>query len=631
MKELFEKVRREEVVLWVGAGFSIYAGYPSGNDLSRLLYDSLETELKLQIEKNLSLSDLSEEILRATNYDRNHLNILLNKIFNNINISSRHVHEKLKSIPHINTIITTNYDTLFEDVFGEDCQVFIKNKDVPKLSKKKIQIFKLHGDLKYPESIVITSSDYINFSSDKVFEQPYWSVVKERLATKSVLFIGYNLEDQNILSEIDQLSRSLGEDRHSWFFISPDKNRSKQNHLASKNIQYINDNAESFLDQLLTDIRDNIFSDQKEGLVSTDTFAKFLKTSGLNPTLQYLEKTATLKSISGGNKGIKGKFQFTFTKESREFQKLIKGETFEKIEIQAQSLKNIDIRLEDLRLFRPEELTKISFQSLPRKTSEIDLVFQDGFELSKIPTKVFSSQKRIEFKLDINSTILSIEIDYPILNNHLNLKLSYTISEDFKNVREGLDLFNLLNHLSTGIKFKVYSNSQLIKNYDQELTQMSELKSEAEIYLNYFKILQKIEKEFNVKFYKIQYTSISNENFTTVLNLNKLIDDGYIDFDWDDEIDISFKDLSDRKLIYENIENCSSMITSFVKEADQVLIHNCKILLGYIRHDIKFPKLLNKKEFLNGEVNSIKIKSKNRTLRISYDETPPDNSLNFFR
>ena len=49
-----------------------------------------------------------------------------------------------------------------------------------------------------PDFIIITKSDYDNFLGNKREEDILWTVIKEKIATKNILFIGYNLEDSNI-------------------------------------------------------------------------------------------------------------------------------------------------------------------------------------------------------------------------------------------------------------------------------------------------------------------------------------------------------------------------------------------------------------------------------------------------
>ena len=45
-ERLFELISREEVVLFAGAGLSLYAGYPSGNALKNIFYNNLNIKEK---------------------------------------------------------------------------------------------------------------------------------------------------------------------------------------------------------------------------------------------------------------------------------------------------------------------------------------------------------------------------------------------------------------------------------------------------------------------------------------------------------------------------------------------------------------------------------------------------------
>ena len=43
---LFELIRQEQVIIFAGAGTSLYAGYPSGNDLKKIIHNSLNNTEK---------------------------------------------------------------------------------------------------------------------------------------------------------------------------------------------------------------------------------------------------------------------------------------------------------------------------------------------------------------------------------------------------------------------------------------------------------------------------------------------------------------------------------------------------------------------------------------------------------
>src|ERR1700733_9378037 len=136
-ESIFELIRSEEAVLWAGSGLSIYAGYPSGVALCETIYDSLSPREKNDIPKNLALPELAEQYVRLKGNKRDDLNMLLRKIFMKKPCAS-HVHQTLAKIPHIKTIITTNYDRLFELAYGDKMLPIIRESDLG-LTGKKIE------------------------------------------------------------------------------------------------------------------------------------------------------------------------------------------------------------------------------------------------------------------------------------------------------------------------------------------------------------------------------------------------------------------------------------------------------------------------------------------------------------
>jgi hypothetical protein len=109
-------------------------------------------------------------------------------------------------------IITTNYDRLFEDALlsagkNPTTSVYqpkanIPPKDVSKdPSPENPFIFKIHGDVNTPESLVITDEDYIDFVLQMTAPGNYNPVPRTfyyRLAMWPTLFIGYSLLDYNL-------------------------------------------------------------------------------------------------------------------------------------------------------------------------------------------------------------------------------------------------------------------------------------------------------------------------------------------------------------------------------------------------------------------------------------------------
>lgn len=112
-ERVFELIRKEDVVLFVGAGMSMYAGYPSGAMLSKIFYDNLSKDLKSDIEFTEDLPKLTNDIYYLKGGNKNYLLQILKREFQKEPISTE-IHQLLAKIPHFKTIITTNYDTLIE-------------------------------------------------------------------------------------------------------------------------------------------------------------------------------------------------------------------------------------------------------------------------------------------------------------------------------------------------------------------------------------------------------------------------------------------------------------------------------------------------------------------------------------
>lgn len=118
--------------------------------------------------------------------------------------------EKLKSLVKKSLIIlTTNYDKFLEMIFPE--YKVIKGQELIS-SRCVASIFKIHGCVTDPRSIVITEEDYKNISNRK-------KVLNARLITffaeHPVFFLGYSLEDLNIQEFVDNIYVSFEEDKET--------------------------------------------------------------------------------------------------------------------------------------------------------------------------------------------------------------------------------------------------------------------------------------------------------------------------------------------------------------------------------------------------------------------------------
>jgi hypothetical protein len=108
-------------------------------------------------------------------------------------------------------VITTNYDRLFERALwghGKDPEVASYSagpavlKEAMQLDSNRPFVFKMHGDVDHPDSIVITDEDYIQFVLRMSDRDPTMGAIPTTLAyyfkVWPTLFVGYSLMDYNL-------------------------------------------------------------------------------------------------------------------------------------------------------------------------------------------------------------------------------------------------------------------------------------------------------------------------------------------------------------------------------------------------------------------------------------------------
>ncbi len=91
---------------------------------------------------------------------------LISKYLENltINLDNKREISILKNI-HYQKLITTNYDSLLEsNIFNIDSDdIYIHNDDLFSSETKNKKLYKIHGSISNPESIIITKADYDQF------------------------------------------------------------------------------------------------------------------------------------------------------------------------------------------------------------------------------------------------------------------------------------------------------------------------------------------------------------------------------------------------------------------------------------------------------------------------------------
>lgn len=215
-EKLIRLVRKAKVSLFIGAGFSIEANAPSVSKLKSLILAEFDNNEQRKAHESDDLAELTdffvEEICSGS---RNELISIMKQAFE-FTPTCMDDHKMLANIPHFNKIFTTNYDTLLEDSYPVSERDVVRNDENCAYLNKPTAIFKVHGDFISPDSVVITTNDYNQFKKNRP-NPSMWKLVETEFLTKNILFIGYSLEDNNILDLIKTISKNIKRNQKEMF------------------------------------------------------------------------------------------------------------------------------------------------------------------------------------------------------------------------------------------------------------------------------------------------------------------------------------------------------------------------------------------------------------------------------
>lgn len=207
---IYEAMENEQLVLFVGAGASVDSGMP------------LWKEAISKIAEKMQLTDDQNDYLKVPQYYYNsrgkkEYTQLMRDIFKYEDcLLPTELHKTLLDL-NTSTIITTNYDHLIEKAAEENGQfirVVSQDVDMPYRKSKK-ELIKMHGDFEH-DNFVLKEDDYLNYSRNFKLIETY---VKSIIGSKVVLFVGYSLNDPDVLHIISWVKDILKDDFQRAYLI----------------------------------------------------------------------------------------------------------------------------------------------------------------------------------------------------------------------------------------------------------------------------------------------------------------------------------------------------------------------------------------------------------------------------
>ncbi|UQF37865.1 SIR2 family protein [Vagococcus lutrae] len=225
--EIIEAAKNERLVLFCGAGISTESKSVMPSSFYSEIHDYLNSNYQLDLEYDLEFSELMTLFTQKV-YNGN--KELINRVksrfdyinsFPELRRSATTFHRELAKIPQIKTIVTTNWDTYFE----EECNAapIIYNEDVPFWDTVDRRVFKIHGSINNVGSIVATQKDYIDCYK-RLSSEPIGDRLKTILASDTVVFIGFSFGDEDLNKILEILSSKLGSFANQFYVVTLDEN-----------------------------------------------------------------------------------------------------------------------------------------------------------------------------------------------------------------------------------------------------------------------------------------------------------------------------------------------------------------------------------------------------------------------
>jgi NAD-dependent SIR2 family protein deacetylase len=216
---VIEACHEGKLVVFAGAGIS--------TETRLVVPRPLHLEMLLELENN-DVREVKPFAKVMSAYEREHGRpALLRRIkkhldyvrsFPNIDGQASQFHRELAGLYTISEIVTTNWDDYFERDCG--CQPFVTEEDWAYWKAGERKVFKLHGSLANPASIVATEADYArcyrNLNQGLMGAQ-----LKTMLATKTVVFIGYSFSDRDFESLYRLMKRKMGDLLPRSYVVNP--------------------------------------------------------------------------------------------------------------------------------------------------------------------------------------------------------------------------------------------------------------------------------------------------------------------------------------------------------------------------------------------------------------------------
>lgn len=226
IEDLSLALKREKLVIFVGAGVSKNSGLPTWGQLVQAFAEQIGYPMEGRL--------ATEEYIRIPQYyycldeSPNHTDYYsLIKSMVPEDIQPNILNQQIVSLcpKHI---VTTNFDTLMDQV-AKGYQIIREDRDLL-TGISAHYLLKIHGDIRQPQKLVLKEDDYLHYAETHRLMETF---LKSLLIDHVFLFVGYSLNDYNLktfVSWIDYIAEEMQvkQEMHHNYFLSSSLHAGKE-------------------------------------------------------------------------------------------------------------------------------------------------------------------------------------------------------------------------------------------------------------------------------------------------------------------------------------------------------------------------------------------------------------------
>ncbi|MFA6196663.1 MAG: tetratricopeptide repeat protein [Sulfurimonas sp.] len=205
--DIKKAIENDDLVFFVGAGFSTPLGFPNWTDLIIEILNQLDNKYKhfIPILENKVMDEI--EVLEKIKAHRPKIFAVLKEKLRIIGDKKDKLDEHKKLWTITNQIITTNYDKALDEAKCENIAVIPYTNKFETANLEKNYLFKLHGDIDNSAFCVLFEDEYKNLYSNGD-NSPIFKL-KNILDNKTVVFIGFSLSDKYVKEYIFEFMKNI--------------------------------------------------------------------------------------------------------------------------------------------------------------------------------------------------------------------------------------------------------------------------------------------------------------------------------------------------------------------------------------------------------------------------------------